>query len=725
MRMRELYDRIRRKAEEEFRLGEKNLQLLLIIFIILLVNLAGQTLNVRLDLTRNRVYSLSKKSREVVSNLNEKLTVRVLFSRDLPPQHSAVFRYLKDLLEEYDYYGNRNFRYEIVAEKDLEKTAGDYGITPVMSKEFVSDQVKLRRTYMGLVVQQADVIEKMNAVTSTGGIEYTITSLMQKVSSKVDGLLRLQRPIEVKFYLDPNVKFLPIEGISTVEEKVRKAVEKCNQRSYDKLKFQVVDPSKGPGSRVVASTYGLSMLSWKGGTGTFGKAVPAGDYLMGMVLEGQGRAEPIDIGVAPTIFGKNVLVGMNNLEDRISGAVDSLVTTNPKVGYIAGHGEVDLNDRQSRDGGWFFRLLLSDVYQVTEIDLKEGDIPSDVQTIIINGPTAEFSPDELYKIDQFLMKGKKAVIFARSFAELRLPGQMQMQGGPRMMPVKTGLEELLKHYGVMVNSDFVLDKSCAKVQLESFIADYPVVPIIKESGLNRESIITGYLKGIAMDRVSSIDLDKKRIADLGLVSRELVRSSPESWIMKGNINLHPLLMSPPPNAQYGSKTLAVLVAGRFESFFKGQEAPAPAPDTEGKGPKGAAPARGALATVTRLDETVPSGTTEIVVVGSSEITTSGFLDDADKILSSGMPRGDAEAFPNGLFLHNMVDYCAGNFYIPELRSKRLEYNPLERIGDSMKSLYKVLNMAGLPVLVLLFGFITWRRYHMRRKLIQNEFSREV
>jgi len=43
----------------------------------------------------------------------------------------------------------------------------------------------------------------------------------------------------------------------------------------------------------------------------------------------------------------------------------------------------------------------------------------------------------------------------------------------------------------------------------------------------------------------------------------------------------------------------------------------------------------------------------------------------------------------------------------------------------MKSLYKALNMAGLPVLVLVFGFITWRRHRMRRKLIQNEFSREV
>ena len=721
MNVRQIYAGIRERLAGELKLSEKNLQLILVVVIILLVNVVSLTLNARFDLTRNRVYSLSEKSREVVSNLNEKLTVRVLFSKDLPAQHNAVFRYLKDLLEEYDYYGNRNFRYEIIDDKDLEKTATEYGISPVMSKEFVSDQVKLRRTYMGLVIQQADVIEKINAVANTSGIEFTMTQLMQKVSSRADGLLKLQRPIEVKLYFDPNLKFLPIEGISTLADKIQKAVEKCNLHNYDKLTYKLIQPSSSKDGQDVASTYGLSLLSWKGGVGTFDKNVPAGDYLLGIVMENSGKFEAIDIGVSPTITGKNVLVGVNNLEDRINYAVDSLVTSNPAVGYIVGHGEVELQDKQTRGGGWFMNLLLSDMYQLKEIDLASEEIPSDIQTIIVNGPTSEFTPGELYKIDQFLMKGKKAIFFVKTLAEMKLPGQMAMMGGQSgVFPVRTGVEELLKHYGVTVNADYVLDKSCAKVQLEQFVADYPVVPVIKEAGLLRGNIITGFLKGIAMDRVSSIDLDAGKTSGQGTVSRELVKSSGDSWIMKGNINLHPLLMSPPPNADYKPRTLAVLVSGRLESFFKNRERPV---EKAGKDKKAAGGAK--LASVSRLDETVPAGKSELIVVGSSEITTSGFLDESDKILSSGLQREDESTFPNGLFLHNMVDYMAGNYYVPEMRNKRLDYNPLGRVPDTMKSVYKIVNMAGIPLLVVLFGFFTWRRYHLRRKLIQGAFSKEA
>jgi hypothetical protein len=164
----------------------------------------------------------------------------------------------------------------------------------------------------------------------------------------------------------------------------------------------------------------------------------------------------------------------------------------------------------------------------------------------------------------------------------------------------------------------------------------------------------------------------------------------------------------------------VLVSGRFVSFFKGREIPEAKADQDDKKKK----KEPSVTTVTKLDETIPSGKSEMIVVGTSEITTSGFLDDSDKILSSGSPREDEETFPNGLFLHNMVDYMAGNYYVPEMRNKRLDYNPLDRVPDAMKSTYKIINIAGIPVLVVLFGFFTWRRLHVRRKMIQKEFSRE-
>ena len=80
----------------------KDSQLFLNIIIIILINIAGITLNVRFDLTKNNTYSISEKSKKIVSGLKENLKIRVLFSKDLPAEHSTLFRYLKDLLYQKD-----------------------------------------------------------------------------------------------------------------------------------------------------------------------------------------------------------------------------------------------------------------------------------------------------------------------------------------------------------------------------------------------------------------------------------------------------------------------------------------------------------------------------------------------------------------------------------------------------------------------------------------------
>ena len=75
----------------------RTVQLGLYIVIILLINLVSVTMNFRCDLTRNHTFSLSQRSRDIVSNLKENLKINVLFSRELPAQHTSIYRYLKEL----------------------------------------------------------------------------------------------------------------------------------------------------------------------------------------------------------------------------------------------------------------------------------------------------------------------------------------------------------------------------------------------------------------------------------------------------------------------------------------------------------------------------------------------------------------------------------------------------------------------------------------------------
>lgn len=717
-----------RRAVSRVRAGGKDpgpertraIQLGLTIVIIILINLAGLTLNFRCDLTRNDTYSLSDRSKEIVSSLKENLKVKVLFSKDLPAQHMSIYRYLIDMLEEYDYYANEYFSYEVVGEKELEKQAADYGIRPVQSQEFDNDQVKVRRTYMALVIQQSDVVEKIVAITDPTGLEYNITSLMQKMSGKIDGLLRLEKPIQVLFFMDSALKALPIDGIDTLGDRVGEAVAKCNTANYDKLRLQVIDPSADKDAAASAGRYGVARLNWKAGADRTGKFIPAGEAYLGIVLRSGDKAERIELSVAPTLMGKNVITGLDKLQDRINDAVGNLVSANPRIGYSTGHGEVDLNDQQSPQGGALLKQVLSDVYEIREVDLTKEDIPADLGLLIVNGPRKEFTEQELYRIDQFLMKGKGVIFFLDSFNEINMGRQNMFGGQPMVLPVNTGLDPLLGFYGVSVDKNIVMDASCARAPVAGAVKDIYYVPIIRKAGFDQDSVITRFLRGMVFIKASSVRADDAKIKERKLASIDLVATSDESWQMTGQINFNPLLMIPPENKNEMKKqVLALLLSGRFESYFKGKEAPRP-PDAGGAAPK-------ETFSVGKMDATVPSATSRIILVGTSEITRSGFLMNSRRILSSAMGTGEEQdrVFSNGFFIHSMADYLLGNSFVPEMSSKSLDYNPIDKTGDTTKIILKSLNIAGVPLFVILAGLLIWKQRSRRRKGIQEQFAAEA
>ncbi len=172
---------------------EKYFKFILYIAVIVLINIVGVTLFFRMDLTRDKIYSLSDASRDVVETLSEPLSIKVFFSKDLPAPHNNTERYLKDLLEEYSSRGGKLFNYTFYNVSPEEGTltqdtdenreiAKSYGIHPVQIRIMEDDEVKFKNAYMGLVIIHGDLIEKIEAITSTNGLEYTLTTAIQKLN---------------------------------------------------------------------------------------------------------------------------------------------------------------------------------------------------------------------------------------------------------------------------------------------------------------------------------------------------------------------------------------------------------------------------------------------------------------------------------------------------------------------------------------------------------------
>ena len=679
-------------------LSEKKYYILLYIIIIILINLVGSTLYFRLDLTRNGAYSLSDISKDVVSSLEDPLTIKVFFTEDLPAPYNAVYRYIADVLEEYSQYGNRNFHYEFIDVEKQMAMASDFGVYPVQVREIKDDQVKLRNAYMGLVIVHGDLVEKLESITQAEGVEYRITSLMKKMIGKIDSLLKLEAPIRVTLYASSD---LPLQGMKDINEKVEAVVKKSSSKNFDKITYRYVDPSVEKDLMSVAETFGLPPIRWPSFTSMTGQRVKAGSGIIGIVVENGDAFETIGV-LSRNIFGQ-IAVSLDDLEDRINSAIDNLININPKIGYIAGHDEKDLDDENM--GVTNFRKLISDMYDFEVIDLTKNDIPDDITTIVVNGPKKGFAELEIFKIDQFLMKGKSAIFLIDSFIEVQSRRNQMFGRQPMVLPVNTGLEKMLASYGIIVNKDLVLDQNCFKTTHKIF-GEQKIyfAPLINEEGLHRDNVITRYLKRIFFLKAASLDVNQEVMKNQNIKDTVLVSSSSRSWLMRGRINFNPMMMRPPDESRMNSHKLALLLSGEFESFFKDREAPKGQVTEKGKKEKGTP------TSVEVVEKSVKP--VRIIVIGTSEVTANNIIDKDGKS-------------PNAIFLHNAIDYLNGNYDIPEMRTKGIEFNPLKEAGEGVKLTIKIVNIVGLPVLVILIGLLMWKLRIMRKKRIMIEFGGEA
>jgi ABC-type uncharacterized transport system involved in gliding motility auxiliary subunit len=717
------------------------------LIVIVLINVAGITLFFRADLTENKVYSISAASQQVVSTLSEPLTVNVFFTKNLPAPHNNTEQYLHDLLEEYSIYANQHFNYRFYdvspEEGDIgeeakanQELAKNYGIHPIQIQVIEEDEVKFQKAYMGLVLIHGDLIERIPTITSTDGLEYQLTTAVQKLSNKISALLSLSEKIGIKLYLSSSLydvaPYIRLKNLKGLPDKVESSVEKLNSKNYGKLQFEYVDPTKDQGLKTELKKYNLLSLKWP--TLSSGKIQP-GSGVIGLVMQYKNKAMEIPlirVMRIPLIGKRYELTDMNRMEEIINEGVESLIDINEDIGYLADHGTLDVSGAtpadpmgaQNENSINNFRTLASQNYTIKPVNLKEGAIPDSVNCLVIAGPTENFTDYELFQIDQFLMRGNNLALFLDTFKEVKPPQKQSFRFGQqaRYVPVNTGLEKLLDHYGIRTKKSYVMDENCYRQKVPTQFgggerAIY-FAPIIKNEFISHNVEFMRNIKGLVAIKVSPLSLDKERIKENGLKARKVFSSSEKSWEMKGQINLNPMFIRPPQSAdEQQSMPLAYVLEGEFTSFFEGK----PIPEKESEEDKAEEKDEKKseekkpdvdLSKIASEGEFMSKGRPgKVFVMASSEMLKDNILDEKGRT-------------PNAMFIMNVLDFLNNREEIALMRSKEQRFNPLDDTGAGTKAFVKSFNIAGLPVLVVLFGLAVWFRRHSRKKRIQMMFQKQ-
>jgi ABC-type uncharacterized transport system involved in gliding motility auxiliary subunit len=732
---------------------------------LILLNMAGMTLFARIDLTGNQIYSLSKASREAVKTLSEPLTLHVFFTRNLPAPHNSTERYLHDLLAEYAVSAGKNFNYRFYdvspddglpqsAKIENQKLAESYGVQPVQIQAVENDEVKFQKAYMGLVLIHGDLVERIPAITGTDGLEYQITTAVQKLTNKVSVLLALKENIQVKLYksssLDAIAPYMGLKTLPQLNADIESLVKKVNNQLYGKLSYRFLDPAVDPKLESEITAQQIMTLKWPELSN--GK-IPAGQGSIGMTMQYGTKTVSIpllNVVQIPIIGTQYQLADANAIEEAVNQQVETLIGINETIGYLADHGTPNLygspmgrGQQGAPEDVETFRSLVSKTYSFKDIQLKDQTNLDGFNCLVIAGPTQPFNDYDLFQIDQYLMKGKNLAVFLDAFKEGGGQQNMFNPQGPQHVPLNTGLEKLLEHYGITIKPVMVMDENSFKQQFPQQYGggerNIYFAPLIKNEQINKDYPFMKPIKGLVAYKMSPLLANSEKLTQNGIKANLLFSSSARSWEMKAPLNLNPLFIQPPPATEnLSAKPLAYILEGEFPSYFAGKPIPEkPQPDKSQTDKSQSDPDESE--DMENL-ENKPAPETPAAPADASKTADLSKIEGSGKVIAKGSPGkiflmassemlkdniiDEAGRSPNAVFILNVLDYLNNHQDIATMRSKEQRFNPLADLSPMAKTGIKSLNIAGLPVLVVLAGLAVWLRRKSRRRQIQLLFQKQ-
>lgn len=163
------------------------LAILLMVAVLVAANYLAATTSCRLDFTEEKEYTLSPATKKVLAMLEDRLTVKLYYSKNLPPQFAAVRQQVADLLEELRAHTKQKIIIESI-EPDLnEETENDAtmaGIVPLEVNTREKDKVQVVKSYMGMVIYYRDRKETIPVLAQVDNLEYSMALSLLKLAGK-------------------------------------------------------------------------------------------------------------------------------------------------------------------------------------------------------------------------------------------------------------------------------------------------------------------------------------------------------------------------------------------------------------------------------------------------------------------------------------------------------------------------------------------------------------
>jgi ABC-2 type transport system permease protein len=391
------------------------------------------------------------------------------------------------------------------------------------------------------------------------------------------------------------------------------------------------------------------------------------------------------------------------MEFKFADAINKLSETEkPMVAFSVGNGEP--GDVRSYDLA--NNVLLKD-YNLKTLNLNtQPVIPDTFKLLLIVKPTQKFTAEEKLKIDQYVMRGGKLLLFID-----KLEAEMDsLHLKNEVVAYDRGLElnDLLFKYGARINSDLVMDLQCdfypfvtsGNGQMEYLRWNY--FPLFESKSNHPINKNIGLVSGQFVNSIDTVEAE-------GIKKTILLSSSPNSRVIStpavvsGNENVNA-----PEDDKFKKANIpvAVLLEGKFQSLFNNRLSQAMSDSLKQYG-------------FDFQPQSLAEG--KIILVADGDM----ILNSADKNgpLPMGINRYTAGTqyeyqFANKDFLQNCLDYLINQSGLSEAKSKDYTLRLLDsKKVTAEKTTWQLINIALPVLLVFLFAVIYqwWRKRKYTKK----------
>jgi len=404
---------------------------------------------------------------------------------------------------------------------------------------------------------------------------YTLSEGTEKI------LGQLNQPIKLKLYY---AKTAALKGPDQIRfynnyyQYVRDLLEEYVAASGGMVDFQVIDPRPYSDEEQQALRYGLRRL-----------AITEDEYFFfGLVAQTQ-------FGVIKSIplFSPERL---NFVEYDVSYLIDTAITRQKqRIGVLSSlevMGDeaspymmqmMQMQGQRPRPA-WAIIRQLRNQYDVKVIESDTGEIKNeDVDLLLVIHPK-ELPEKTLYAVDQFVLRGGRAIVCVDPFCMADQPDPMAQMRGQMPQSAASDLNRLMQGWGVQMPRDtFAGDKNLAILAAlrenqrpEKVIGALDLEPT--GGCLNRENVITADLSQVrvlfagALEEVKEKEQNKEAAPQDNLSLRPLLQTTSQGNTWKPDSPFELMMVDPGrlmSHFKEGTKPvkLGYLITGRFHSAF--------------------------------------------------------------------------------------------------------------------------------------------------------------